>query len=213
MWGMFAYCSAMTVPPAVGGWDTGAVTDMNQTFAGCQSMTEPPAVGSWSTGAVTTMYGMFYNCSKMTEPPAVGSWNTGRVTNMYKMFSGCSAMTEPPSVGSWNTGAVTDMGVMFDGCSKMTSLDVSRWDFSKVASESDYLGLQNCSALRELKVPSGAKVAGLPEHAAQGEYAATWGNAERSITGSTAANLVSTVNAGNGAGTWKWEPWIRFTRR
>jgi hypothetical protein len=87
----------------------------------------------------------------------------------------------------------------------MTTLDVSGWDFSKVTSESNYLGLQNCSALRELKVPAVAKIAGLPEHRAQGDYAATWGNVDRDVTGVTAAALMQAVNAGNGAGTWTWD--------
>jgi surface protein len=205
MSGVFSGCSKMTVPPAVGNWSTGKVTSMYRMFAGCSTMTEPPAVGSWDTSAVTSMGSMFYGCSTMTVPPAVGSWNTSAVTNMSSMFERCSAITEPPAVDNWNTSKVTNMSGMFDYCTKMTSLDVSSWDFSKVTSWFNRLGLQACSALRELKVPAGAKIMGLSEHRAQGEYASTWGNAERGITGSTASNLVSTVNAGNGAGTWTWD--------
>ena len=202
---MFNGCSSMTEPPAVSNWNTSKVTGMSSMFAKCLSMTEPPAVGSWDTSAVTGMGNMFQNCSSITEPPAVGHWNTSAVTIMYYMFHNCSSMIEPPAVSKWNTSAVTRMGSMFMDCSAMSSLDVSGWDFSKVASESDYLGLQNCLALRELKVPAGAKITSLPEHSAQDSYYATWGNIERGITGSTAADLVTTVNAGNGAGTWAWE--------
>ena len=206
MYYMFGSCSAMTEPPAMGSWNTSAVTKMDYMFYGCSAMAMSPAVGSWDTSAVTNMSYMFYNCSAMTEPPAVGGWNTSKVANMSYMFYNCSAMMESPAVGSWNTWAVTNMGYMFNGCSKVSSLDVSGWDFSKVIYSSYYLGLQRCSALRELKVPAGAKISGLPEHVAQGDYVETWGNADRGITGSTAANLVTTVNAGNGAGTWTWDP-------
>lgn len=65
------------------------------------------------------------------------------------------------------------MDSMFNGCSKMPSLDISKWDFSKVTSGPNYLGLQDCSALKELRVPAEAKIAELSEHTAQGEYAAT----------------------------------------
>ena len=205
MSGVFSSCSKMTVPPAVGSWNTSAVTNMNAMFSGCSKMTVPPVVGGWNTNAVTNIGYMFSGCSAMTVPPAVGSWNTSVVTAMGNMFYNCKAMTEPPAVGSWNTSAATYMGSMFNGCSKMTSLDVSGWDFSKVTNSAYYLGLQNCSALRELKVPAGAKITGLPEHSAQGAYLATWGNADRGVTGSTAANMVTTINAGNGVGTWTWE--------
>ena len=80
-------------------------------------------------------------------------------------------MTGSPSVGNWDTSAVTTMSYMFNGCSKMTSLDVSSWDFSKVTIEPNYLGLQNCSALMELKVPAGAKIKGMPEPSTQDGYA------------------------------------------
>ena len=202
---LFYNCSAMTKPPAVGSWNTSAVTAMYTMFSGCSAMTTPPAVGGWNTSKVTELSYMFSDCSAMTMPPAVGDWDTSVVTDMREMFSGCSAMAESPSVGNWNTSVVTNMSNMFNSCSKIVSLDVSGWNFSNVTSESNYLGLQNCSALKELKVPAGAKITGLPEHSAQGDYAETWGNADRGITGSTAANLVTTVNAGNGAGTWTWD--------
>lgn len=201
----FSNCSYMTAFGGAERLDTSAVTDMYGMFQNCKKLAEPPSVGSWDTSAVTSMIYMFRGCTAMTEPPSVGSWNTSKVTSMYRMFQGCSKMTEPPAVGGWHTSVVTDMDSMFSSCSKMTSLDVSGWDFSKVTSESNYLGLQNCSALKELKVPAGAKITGLPEHSAQGDYGTTWGNADRGITGSTAANLMSVVNAGNGAGTWTWE--------
>ena len=172
-------------------------------FGNCPAMMEPPSVGNWNTSAVTNMGSVFSRCSSMTVPPTVGSWNTSNVTDMSWMFSDCSAMTEQPAVNNWNTSAVTNMDSMFNGCSKMPLLDINKWNFLKVTSKSNYLGLQDCPALKELKVPAGAKIAGLSEHAAQGEYVATWGNEEREIIGLTAASMIATINAGNGAGTWK----------
>lgn len=228
---MFAMCSSMANPPSVGNWDTSTVTNMSNMFGDCY-MTEPPAVDDWNTSAVTNMQGMFVNCPNMVEPPAVDNWDTSKVTNMSAMFDYCMSMAKPPSVGNWDTSKVTDMSAMFDSCSElveppavsswntsavtdmqlmfgncmsMVSLDVSGWDFSNITDSWNYLGLDGCTELKKLTVPAGAKIDCLPEHEAQGSYLATWKNADRRITGSTADSLMSTINAGNGAGTWKWE--------
>ena len=202
---IFGNCSSMTEPPAVGSWDTSKVTNMSGVFAGCNSITEPPAVGNWDTSNATNMSGIFSGCSAMAGTPAVGSWSTSEATNMSSMFYSCSKMAEPPAVGNWDTSKTTDMRYMFNNCYKMSSLDISSWDFSNITSSSNYLGLGSCLELKELKIPAGAKITSLSEHRAQDKYLATWGNAGQGVTGLTAAELVSAVNAGNGVGTWTWD--------
>ena len=204
---LFRGCSGDVFNPDVSKWDTSSVTNMHAMFDICSGVSFNPDVSSWDTSRVTNMGWMFDTCSGAAFNPNVSNWDTSSVTDMYAMFADCSGVSFNPDVSNWNTSSVTDMNWMFGNCSgaAFTSLDVSKWDFTKVTGTSSYLGLQNCNNLKELKVSATSKVTGVPEHEAQGDYAATWGNADRNVTGSTAADMVTTIDAGNGAGTWKWE--------
>ena len=147
----------------------------------------------------------FAGCTKMTAFVNAENLDLSETTSLSSMFSYCmSPYFIAPNLSGWDTSNVADMSYMFYNCTGagFSELDVSGWDFSKVTSP---LGLHGCANLRKITLPAGAKITGLPEHTAQGDYAVTWGNAECGITGSTAANMVTTINAGNGAGTWTWE--------
>ena len=206
MAGLFYGCSSMVSPPSMGSWDTSSVTNLSLMFKNCSSLTSPPDTANWNTSNVIYMSEAFYNCSAMRVPPNTSTWNTSNVIYMYDMFHNCSAMTSSPDVSGWSTSNVTDMDSMFSGCSSMPSLDVSSWDCNQITNASYYLGLQGCTSLKQLTVSAGAKInTTFPEHSAQGCYKATWKNDSQSIVGSTAANMVTMINAGNGAGTWEWE--------
>ena len=49
---------------------------------------------------------------------------------MIVMFNGCSRLTSL-DVSKFDTSKVTDMGSMFSECSSLTSLDLSNFDTSK----------------------------------------------------------------------------------
>ena len=234
MCSMFNGCSGAAFNPDVSSWDTSSVTNMSYMFFSCHGAAFNPDVSDWNTSSVTDMSDMFYNCSGAAFNPDVSSWDTSSVTIMNEMFRSCKGAVFNPNVSSWDTSSVTDMSYMFFYCygaafnpdvsdwntssvtnmyymfykcygAAFTSLDVSDWDFTKITSTSKYLGLGGCSNLKELKVSASSKIASVSEHSAQGLYLSTWGNTDRGITGSTAANMVTTINAGNGAGTWEWE--------
>ena len=68
---------------------------------------------------------------------------------MISMFSGCSSLATL-DVSKFDTSKVTYMGSMFYGCSSLTTLDVSKFDTSNVTSMSSMF--QNCSKLTTLDV-------------------------------------------------------------
>ena len=43
-------------------------------------------IGGWDTGAVTNMSGMFYGATAFNQD--IGGWDTGAVTDMVGMFMG-----------------------------------------------------------------------------------------------------------------------------
>ena len=52
---------------------------------------------------------------------------------MYAMFLGASGLTTL-DIGRWDTSKVTNMRAMFQGASELTTLDIGRWDTSNVTS-------------------------------------------------------------------------------
>ena len=66
---------------------------------------------------------------------------------MSGMFYGCSALTSL-DLSKWNTSRVTDMSGMFDGCSALKSLDLSGWNTSKVTVMGNMF--RDCSGLTSL---------------------------------------------------------------
>ena len=205
---MFGTCYGAAFNPDVSAWDTSNVTDMSSMFRNCHGAVFNPDVSRWDTSSVTNMNYMLGECSGAAFNPDVSGWDTSSVTNMSYMFYDCRGNLFNPDVSRWNTSSVMDMRYMFAGCSgaAFTELDVSDWDFSRITSTSYYLGLQNCTNLKKLTVSASTRIhTAFPEHQAQNGYAVTWKNDAQSIAGSTAANMISTINAGNGAGLWEWE--------
>ena len=68
---------------------------------------------------------------------------------MDGMFRSCNALTTL-NVSKWDTSKVTNMNGMFRSCYKLTTLDVSKWDTSKVT-DMNYM-FYGCSALTTLDV-------------------------------------------------------------
>ena len=130
------------------------VTDMGAMFANCPKL-ESLGVKLVGTTNVTDMSGMFSGCTNL-KSLELYRLNTAKVTNMSSMFSNCKCLTSI-DVSNFNTTNVTDFSSMFDGCTALTVLDLSKFDFSKVSTAaSSSAMMRNCSALKELTIPTTA---------------------------------------------------------
>ena len=139
--GIFWGCSSVTTLD-ISKWDTHNVTSLYGVFANCQKV-KVLDVSNWDTSQVTDMESTFYHCYALTHLD-VSKWNTGKVVTMNSLFSqgtygNESAKFTELDISNWDVSNVTDMGYMFYGTRYLKSLDVSRWNTSKVQTLQSFL--------------------------------------------------------------------------
>lgn len=116
-------------------WNTSQVTNMSNFFMSCGSLTEID-VSSFDTSNVTNMEGMFRNygggtvSSKLRRIIGIEKFNTSKVTTMKNMFQGHSLL-ESLDLSKWDISKVTDISAMFSNCTALSSIvGISNWDLS-----------------------------------------------------------------------------------
>lgn len=114
-------------------FDTSKVTAMDSMFYNCGDLTYIIGIENLNTINVTSMYNMFSSCRNL-KPLNLSNFNTVNVINMRNMFSGCEYLTSIIGIENFNTSKVFRMDNMFDGCMSLISLDLSKWDTSKLSS-------------------------------------------------------------------------------
>ena len=85
----------------------------------------------------------------------VKGWNTSNVTNMEAMFGHQTKLKDIIGIEDWDVSNVTNMNGMFWDCHSLTSLDLSKWNVSKLQTQKifDYLGMfYGCSGLTTLNL-------------------------------------------------------------
>ena len=93
---------------AIGGWDTGAVTDMSLMFSGASAFNQP--IGSWDTSSCIDMYSMFYGASVFNQP--IGSWDTSSCADMSQMFQ--NAINFNQNLNEWCVTLIPSRPIGFD---------------------------------------------------------------------------------------------------
>ncbi len=143
----------------VGGWNTGNVTNMFQTFFRANSFTNGgnSQISSWNTSKVTTMSGMFYqtgfnqpiggwDVSKVEDMGQmlqqtpfnqdISAWNVGRVKSMGAMFYYNTVFNQ--NIGAWNVASVTNMSFMFDGATAFDQ-NIGNWSIGTVSNFTNFM--------------------------------------------------------------------------
>ena len=110
-------------------FNTSNVTNMHGMFAYCKTL-QTLNLSSFNTSKVEDMSYMFQECRTVTSLD-LSSFNTGNVTTMKEMFLYCQSLESITFGENFKTSNVTDMGSMFQGCYKVTSLDLTRFEFTK----------------------------------------------------------------------------------
>ena len=110
-------------------------TNFKDMFTGCSNLVSFNT-GNTDTSNVTNMDAMFQNCNSLTSLN-LQSFDTSNVTRFIQMFSGCTLLNQLNLPSNFVTATGTITISMFFQCSSLTSLDVSSWITSNVASMSN----------------------------------------------------------------------------
>lgn len=137
-------------------------------FSGCTKLAQADVSGLNTTG-VTSFRGMFSGCAGLKSLDLTGM-DTSCVVSMAGMFHNCAKLAELTGYEDWNTGALESLYMTFSGTSALKTVDLSRWDLSKLKNSG--WCFQSCGASKIL-LPDHLKVisAGFFNHASN--YAGT----------------------------------------
>ena len=111
------------------GVDTSKVTNMSYMIYECSSLTWLN-LSSFDTSNVTNMACMFEWSNKL-QSLDVSSFNTSNVTGMYQMFKYYNWTSL--DLSNFDTSKVINMNAIFAWCRDLENLNLSWWDFRKVA--------------------------------------------------------------------------------
>ena len=122
---------------------TSACTSFYMTFYNCSGLTSLDLT-TWDTSNIGSMQNMFENCESLTSINLSGL-NLSNVKDMSFAFWYCKKLT---NIDFPDNVAPINLEYMFDGCSSLSSLDMSKWDKSKI--NNIYCMFQNCTGLVSL---------------------------------------------------------------
>ena len=146
MWDLFAGCEKLQFDnKALANWNTSNVTNMRALFADMRSQTDLSCVQNWDTHNVQDMSYMFFQDAALTYVGNLTTrnnvWNTSKVGTlsgnlqnygMSNMFAGCTSLVKIDGINSWDVSHVTKMRSMFYNTLSLKSLDLSKWDTSRL---------------------------------------------------------------------------------
>ena len=126
-------------------FNTDKVTNMRGMFYDCWALKTIKLGYNFYTNNATDLSYMFYSCKNITTITGDGEISTSKATDLSYMFYGCEKLDMSALAEDFNTELVTDMEHMFYNCKALKSLNLKKWDMSKVTKT--YCMFQNCSNL------------------------------------------------------------------
>lgn len=143
---LFANNTSLISLDGVNTWNTSKVENMENTFLDLPSLLSLD-LSNWDTSNVTSMSGMFNNAKSLANLDFVANWNVSNVTRTDLMFYGNRSL-RTLNLSKWNMSKVTSIFMMFGNTPTLTSIgDVSNWDTSNVASFTSMFVLSGISSL------------------------------------------------------------------
>lgn len=106
-------------PVSIGGW-----------FSQSSSI-QTIALEQMDASALTSLVGAFKGASALKSVDMTG-WDTSAVTSLGDLFYECRSLTSIAGLSDLDTSNVTSMRATFCNCTSLVSIDVSKWDTSKV---------------------------------------------------------------------------------
>ena len=147
---LFYVCSSL-ISIDLSGFNTGAVTNMNNMFAGCHLLKSVTFGKNFSTANVTNMSFMFFYCQSLKSID-LSQFKGNMATDMSYMFYNCNNLEAITFSKDFSTAEVLNMEDMFQSCSIIESLDLSMFNTAKVNNMNDMFGW--CNKLSNISVGS-----------------------------------------------------------
>ena len=85
-----------------------------------------------NTSNCTSLYLLFYACDSYLTSVNMTGWDTSKVTNLHYAFYRNNQLTEIIGIEDIDTSSLVDARGIFNITPKLTTLDLSKWDVSKV---------------------------------------------------------------------------------
>ncbi|MBP5366712.1 MAG: BspA family leucine-rich repeat surface protein [Bacteroidales bacterium] len=149
---MFSGCEKLGALD-LSGFNTAEVTGMSMMFNGCKKLTSLN-ISSFNTAKVTSMWKMFYDCSIIENITLPTTFTSDALENTAGMFGNCEKLKSIVFPAGFTTENVQYMGGyltgMFYYCKALTSLDLSKFNTSKVEDMS--MMFSGCFALQTLTI-------------------------------------------------------------
>ena len=143
---MFSGCTSLTTINGLENVNMSNVSDMNYMFYNCSSLNALD-LSMINVDNATSMQSMFAGCTSLTSLN-VTNWNTSNVTNMREMFNGCTLLTEITGLENLDVSNVEDMSYLFFNDNSLESLDLTKWNVSKVTNMKQMFS--GCASLTEI---------------------------------------------------------------
>ncbi len=165
---MFEGCKSLETLD-VSKWNTSSLKELRWMFSECSNINKLD-VSNWNVSAVIDFASLFYNMNKIEELD-VSNWNMSNAENISNMFEKCESLKEIDLSG-WNTSSIhalnglfgfcynleyingfdhldisniSEFDYVFEYCKSLNSIDLSKFDFSKIKNANR--AFRGCSSL------------------------------------------------------------------
>ena len=154
--GLFAY-SAKLRSIDLTGFDTSKVVNASYLFENCKELVSVTGLNTWNTDNFETIHSMFFHCEKLESIDLTG-WNISKVTSLFNMFAYCTSITSIKGIENWDVSNITEMYQVFRESKLLKTLDLSKWNVSKVTNFNRFLNqchsLETAGDLSNWKTPA-----------------------------------------------------------
>ena len=128
---MFMHFSELAAIEDLSKFNTSNVKDMSRMFAECSKITNINGLTNFNTSNVEDMKFMFYSCDKLASLD-LSSFNVSKVKAMNSMFADDTELASIKFGDNFVTSNVEHMAEMFTNCTSLTTLDLSKFNTTKV---------------------------------------------------------------------------------
>jgi surface protein len=120
------------------GWDVSSCTNMGSMFNAQGKLVEVIGFNTWiGTSACTNLGWMFWTCSSLKKID-MSNFDTRNVISFHHLFCHDSSLTEIVGLSDLDLSSAESLNAMLHS-TRITSLDVSKWNTSKVKDFSQFL--------------------------------------------------------------------------
>ena len=209
MWEFFYNCQSL-LSADLSGFDTYNVTTMKSMFYQCFNLASVNVKG-FDTSNVTDISYMFTNAYSLSSIDISG-WNTSKVTTAYDMFGISDTYLQQTSLTYLDMTGITlanctDVRYLFYNQSRLRTLLIPDLDLRKVPANNEQYMWTNTWALNRITLGNNYRFIGNYNGWVEAPNTSPYTGKWTAPNGApySAAEIITYVNRGTGAGTYTWE--------